>query len=264
MNDGTLIDMAAGGGNPPPVGGGNPSGGNPTPSGRVFEDGADRYEVPENFWDPEKNAPRIGAILKANGDLRKQISEKPKAPDKYELVVPQDLKDKIEVNSDDPLAKAAMDFAKKHGLSQDAFAELAGLHYQQMGAEIATEAEFSAAEAQKLDQALGDRAKDVKAELGAWVGGLLGEDFKKNPELLAEAKMLASSASGVLLLQAIKGKLGERGIPSARDAGGGGTSLSDLKVLQASKAYSDPYHPEHEATVKQVEEGYKRLYPPKN
>ena len=273
MSDGTLIDVSGGGGGGAPDTSGaggqqatdtnNGGTGGGTPSGRIFEDGGERYDVPENFWDPEKNAPRVGALLKANGDLRKQISDKPKAPEKYELAVPKDLAEKIQVNPDDPLAKAAMDFAKKHGLSQDAFSELAALHFQQLAGEADQDATFQAEQSKKLDEAFGDKAKDLKAELGAWVGGLLGEDFKKSPELLAEAQMLASSASGVLLIKAIKDKLGERGIPSAREADTAAVSLSDLKTLQSSKAYNDPMHPDHDATVKKVEDGYKRLYPPK-
>ena len=229
--------------------------------GRVVEFNGERLEVPDDLWDGETGAIRAEAAVKRALDLRRKLSEKPAAPESYQLVVPDDLKEKVEANAEHPLAKPAMEWARKHGLTQDAFAELTGLFYAREAAGFDEDARFATEQNEALAKALGENAEKVKKELGQWVGGLLGGDFKENPALLEAAGLLASDANGVLLIKALKDKIGERGIPSGRDRDSGAVSEADLKALQASDAYRHEHHPQHEATVAKVREGWKRLYP---
>ncbi len=72
-----------------------------------------------------------------------------------------------------------MDWARRHGLGQEAFSELAALYYGRV-AEAALDPE---AERGKLRSALGDRADGEIAGLGRWVDGLLGDVIADSADL---------------------------------------------------------------------------------
>jgi len=219
----------------------------------VDRDGnAENLEVPDEFWDTEKGAPRLGALLKSRNDLRQKLGEgKPTAPEAYELKVPEALADRVKADPEQPIAKAAMDFAKKHGLSQEQFDELAGVYFEGQGASSLD----PAAERASVEKALGDNAKAELDGLGQWVGGLLGQDFKKNPGLLDAANALASSSEGVLLLKALKDRIGEKGVPSAKVDTTPALTEESLRALQSSDAYLNG----DAATRRRVAEGWDAL-----
>lgn len=264
------------GGTPGDAGGGAPaagsedsgagSNGNGGGAARFIEYKGERIEIPENYWDNEANegkgAANTGALAKAVADLRRQVSEKPKAPDKYELPsLPEELKGKAEINAEDPRIPAVNEWAKKHGITQEAYNDLIMLDVAEKANGAEGDAEWAKEQREALDKALGDDADRVKADLGKWVGGLLGKDLKDNPDMLAEAQALASSAHGVMLLKAIKDKIGERGLPDGKGNDPKPVSESELTRLQASAAYQDSNHPDHQKTVQQVRDGWARLYP---
>lgn len=226
--------------------------------GRVFEYKGEKIAVPENFWDGEANAPNIGALLKSQADLRRQVSERPKAPESYELRLPKDLEGKVQVNPEDPRWTGVTGWAKKHGLSQEALDELAAVEFQATAAGAEEDARYQAAEETALAEALGPRGDAVKKQIGAFYGSLLRKPLAENPALGQELQFLASSANGVLALKAIMEAVAPGGVPSSRDTGGGAEILSEdsLRRLQASKDYlaGDP------AMVKRVQDGYRRLY----
>lgn len=226
---------------------------------RIVAFNGERLEVPEDLWDAEKGTIRAEAALKRMLDLRRKLSEGPPAPETYALEVPEALREKVAADLGHPLAQPAMDWARKHKLSQEAFNELTGLFYAQEAATSEEDAHYRAGQDEALTEALGAQSEKVKKELGQWVGGLLSKDFKENPALLEAANLLASDAKGVLLLKAFKDRIGEHAIPSGQERAA--VSEADLRALQASEAYQNEHHPQHEATAVRVREGWQRLYP---
>ena len=226
---------------------------------RKIEYNGESLDIPDQYWDKNaadgKGGINTGALLKSATDLRKLQSEQIKAPENYELAVPETLQDKITVDAELPIAKNAMEWAKANNVSQEAFSELTALFYEdQAGGLIDQDAEQEI-----LNQALGDNPDKAKTDIGKWFGGLLGDEFAAKPELMEEAQLIASSANGVLLLKALKDKLsGHTKIPP-NDGGQAGDALSleGLKKLQASKEYQNG----DKETVRKVREGYQKLYP---
>lgn len=219
---------------------------------RVVEFDGQPFEIPDEFWDGEANAPRLGALLKSRQDLRQKLGEgKPTPPESYEIKVPEALAERIKADPEDPLAKGAMDWARSQGLGQDAFDALAKLYFERQAASSLD----PAAEQASVEKALGDNAKAELDGLGQWVGGLLGQDFKKNPGLLMAAEALASSSEGVLLLKALKDRIGEKGIPSAKADTSPALTEEALRALQSSDAYLNG----DAATRRRVAEGWDAL-----
>lgn len=231
-------------------------------SDRIIEFNGERLEVPEDLWDSKNKTIRSEAAVKRALDLRRKVSEQtPAAPESYELIVPDDLQEKVRADVEHPLASPAMDWAKKHGLSQDAFSELASLFYHQEASTHDADVKYEAEQRDILKKALGDDAERVTKDLGKWVYGLLGKDFKENTGLHTAANMLACDANGVLLIKALKDKLGETAVPSSRGHDAASLSESDLAALQASDAYHNENHPQHKSVVARVREGWKVLFP---
>lgn len=227
---------------------------NGAPEPRSVRFKGETLAVPEAFWDAEADAPNLGALVKSHADLRRKLSEsRPQPPDAYELVLPQELSGRVVADAEDPLAKGAMDWARRHGLGQDAFAELAGLYFGRV-AETAVDSE---AERGKLAAALGDRTESEIAGLSRWVDGLLGDVLAESREVYAALDRLTATADGVMLIKAIKDKLGEAGLPSSRAAQPGAPDARALRQLQGSEAYRAG----DSETRRKVAEGWARLFP---
>lgn len=210
--------------------------------------------IPDAFWDAETDAPNLGALVKSHADLRRKLSEvRPEPPEAYELALPEALAARIRADAEDPLAKGAMDWARRHGLGQDAFSELASLYFGRL-AEVAVDPE---AERAKLRESLGERADGEIAGLGRWVDGLLGDVIAESADLRGALDRLTATADGVMLVKAIKDKLGESGVPSMRATAPKGLDAAGLKALQGSDAYLSG----DAATRRRVAEGWARLFP---
>lgn len=163
--------------------------------------------------------------------LQKQLAEATasKAPETYELVVPDALKETVKADAEHPMAKPAMEWAKKHGLSQEAFSELTALFYGDVAAGAESDKAFHAEQETKLVEAFSDggnltaeQAKAAAAEVGRWAGALLKPDIENNPALLNELKSVAMTADGVLLLRALRDRTGATNPPK-----GGGETKRD-------------------------------------
>lgn len=222
--------------------------------------------VPDAFWDAEADCPNVGALVKSHTDLRQKISERGNedvsivVPDAYELAVPEALVGRVAVDVDDPLAKGAMDWARKNGLGQEAFSELAALYYSKLSEGLNDADRNMEGEMQKLHDALGPQADRDMDDLTRWVDGLLGEDLANAPELYLALDHLTSTADGVVLLKTLKERLGERGVPTSRSGGLLQLNEEALRELQASEAYKSG----DVATRRKVSEGWARLYPEQN
>lgn len=226
----------------------------PAAEARVVEYKGEKLQVPENFWDPEANTVNIGALLKSQNDLRAQLGQQPKAPESYALTVPKDLEGKITANANDPLFQRVTALAKNHNLPQQALDDLVGAYFSQQVAEAEADQAYLAEQTQALDQALGPNPAQAKAELAQWAVGLFGQDH------LADLQVLATSASGVLLLKKMKDLVKEPTIPGTRDAGGGGLTVTEDGLKQMMK---DPryWRDKDPAFIKQVTDGFAKLYP---
>lgn len=218
------------------------------------------YDIPANFWDPESETLRLGSLLKSHGDLRTRMAQQQKAPENYEIQLPDDLQDAIRANPDDPLAQSAMTWAKKHNLSQDAFNELTEAFFRSEAHAFDPDS-YRSDQIKALEDQLGGSAEQVRQEIGQWFGTLMGQDFANDPDMLAAAEDLAADARGVLLLKTLRDRLTERGVPDSR-AGETRASTDDeagLRRLQASEAYQREGHPDHAAVVRRVQEGWTRI-----
>ena len=183
------------------------------------------YDIPVNFRDPATGELNLGALLKSHHDLRRRLSQRPAAPEHYDLALPGEL------------------------------AEL----FCRCEAEATDPERYRETQMQALEQALGDGAPHVCKEVGQWFGALLGEDFSRDPDLLAAAETLAADARGVLLLKALRDRLGERGVPGPRGEAGAPADEAALRRLQASQAYLDSRHPDHHAVSQRVRQGWRAL-----
>lgn len=221
-----------------------------TTTARVVTFGDEKIEVPEQYWDKDAGSPNVGALVKSAVDMRKKLSEtRPEPPESYEIKVAEDLADVVKANPDDPLAQGAMEIAKKYGMSQDAFNDLANLYFSQTVPSQQKEIE-------RLGAAFGDNADKTMGELSDWIYGMAGDD----EALSAAINRVTETADGVILLNHLRGKLAapEPRIPSGIDsAAKTGLTEEDLRTLQASDAYinGDP------AARRKVAEGWARLYP---
>ncbi|MEM7047597.1 MAG: hypothetical protein AAF442_08120 [Pseudomonadota bacterium] len=230
-------------------------------NGRRVEFKGQPIEVPEDLWDKENGKIRDVAAVKRVLDLRRKLSEKPPVPDSYELTVPEGLD--IDADAEDPLAQSAMDWAKKHGLSQEAFGELTSLFYQQEADFAKSLDEQQEQDYNTLKEIYGDGTKKKLGELARWVDGVVGDATDDNPMISQALDTLVSDAGGVLLLDRIRSQVGESPIPSPIDQRQHGITPESLRELQHSPAYLDNSHPDHAAVVAQVRRGYQRLYPDK-
>ena len=133
-----------------------------------------------DYWNDEKGLDH-GKLLgefdalksfKAEADIRAQGV--PAKPGDYKIEPPADFKipegSQVKVSPDHPLAKPVQAWAKKHGLTQEAFSELIGLQAQ---GEIAGETEFNeraAAEREKLGVNAATRIDAVSRALESRIG----------------------------------------------------------------------------------------------
>jgi hypothetical protein len=239
-----------------PADGVKPEGGNP----RILEFGDEKLEVPDNFWDADKDEINIGALLKSQTDLRKQLEEKPQAPENYELVVPDDLAEIIEADAEDPLAGAAMAWAKENGISQEQFSELTAAFYKIQADSFENPVERKAAELADLQKEWGASTDKKMKDVSSWVSGLLKPAIEKNNGLFTPLQNLVTSADGVRLLAALRDSIGDVQLPGSKTLtpASGVKTEAELAALQADPKYWRDHDP---AIIKEVEEGWKALYP---
>lgn len=221
-----------------------------------------KVQIPDMYWDQKRNEVNIPALLKSNQDLRRKVSDKAggkgAAPDRYELRMPQDLAKVRKIADDDPLAAAAMEWAKRQGLPQDAFDELVEAFVRQEAEQLDPE-KFREVQMSALKEKYGHRCDEVCKDVGHWFGALMQQDFEAQPELREAAEELASDARGVMLLKAIRDRLTERGVPGERVTRSAALDEAGLRRMQASEAYINSRHPDHAATVRRVRDGWQRL-----
>jgi hypothetical protein len=249
--------------------------------------------LPEKFWDATKSAPNLESLAKSYTELEgkfgkgkdafkaeleaERFKNRPEKPEAYAFAPPKDgplaeglaksnvvivdkVPDKQEagknylvIDNTDPLMGFWRQHAHAQGLSPDQFSEGVAIFAQSLAARgqgVMSDDKLKAAVAKSYDT-LGEhgvkRVEHVKGQLSAIVGedGMkaLDFDYLPAPAIAALEKVLEKS-----------GGVKFSGQPAQTSEG---LTHEQLKKLQASPEYrkGDP------GTLKQVSEGYKRLYP---
>lgn len=226
----------------------------PAPEGDAPAAAAARPDhIPEKFWDAEKAELRADALLKSYTELEKRQAATPTAPETYSRAIPEDLREALggiaEIPDTDPLYVSASAAAKEAGLSDEAFTGL-------VSAYLKTELEM---EQQRLNEeraALGKDGEQRLVALNSWA------KVNLQPEQEKIFRGLARSADAVAVLEAIVKRAGYQPAPPTA----GATPLEGLTPDKLSDMMKDEryWNPQAKGSVeyrKQVEEGFRRLYP---
>ncbi|CAA7621170.1 hypothetical protein [Magnetospirillum sp. UT-4] len=214
-------------------------------SPRTIEVEGQQFEVPEQYWDAKANAPNIGALVKANQDMRTKLAAR--APEAYDLTVPEEYKAALNLDPKDTLVAEGLGILKEGNVDQATASKLLAWMGKREAAMAQADAEAEAAAAAaktKLVETLGGEAQ--VADLNKWLTAVAG------------GQPVRTTIEGALALAKWRASLGEKGVPSARDVPGAAAPLSQeqLRAIMAEPDYwSNP------AKQKQVAEGYERLFP---
>lgn len=216
------------------------------------------------FWDGEKAEVKVTDLIADYGNLSKfkteteaRFKDRPEAPDKYELRIPESVKlpegVEFEFAADSDLVKMARQIAFDSGRGQEGFDELVAAFVSH---EIAKDAAYET-QAEETFQAeiakLGENGKDRLAAAESFLKSTLADDEYK------AIQSIATTAAGVQAIEKLM-NLSKDKAPAIPGAGGGEPvlSLDELKSLQADPKYWRDQDP---AFVQKVTEGFKKLYP---
>lgn len=227
---------------------------NGTPeAGRFLEKAGEKIQVPENFWDSEKNAPDTFAIMKSQMDLRKQIGEDLSPKDgAYEIHIPDDLKDKLTANTEDPLYKEFCKFAKSKRMSQEEFDNITQIYYKTLAENVNDfdSEEYFQKESEALKAKYGSKLDKVRSRIENFVNNSGITDSA----ILNELKFMQTSAAGVSLLDYLLSFRGEP-MPQETTSRAGMPTLQELRNMQAKPEYMTD-----KDLQEKVRKGYEALY----
>lgn len=241
-NDGAPANNAPQGGQAQDQGG-QAAGANPNPaadgsaSPRLFEYNGEKIEVPENFWDKEKNQPNIGAILKSQTDLRGELAKISKSPENYEVTVPDEAKDLF--SPEDPVMKSLLDWGKEVGfIGNEQMNKLVGKVVEVY--KTTEQQQAQAYEAEKVKA-----ATELQKSLGAdWQSKLTSMDnffldlVKDDPEAAQEYALARTDLAGTRFVLKVFQKFGkEAPIPGTGDQPSGNLDEQAIRQLMADKDY---------------------------
>ncbi len=184
--------------------------------------------LPDNFWDGDKGEANYEAMAKSWSDLRKMVSQgKHKAPEdgnyNTEALGVKDVES-------DPLAKGYVDWAKKWGVSQAAFDELAQnvnkMATDMQGPEIDTKAEMAQ---------LGPNANAVINGMVDWGRGLVAKGVWSKDDF-DEFKVMGGTARGLTALMKVRSAYEGR-VPLEVAPVEGAPSKEELYAMVADPKY---------------------------
>lgn len=185
---------------------------------------------PEKFWN---DGPDIENLVKSYSELQKKFSQgKHKAPEQYDDSILRDAN----IADDDELATVYKDWAKRNGISQDAFEELAQQFVQMAGAE----AEAEQVSYQEEYAKLGANADQVIKSMTEWAQSLVRKGVWSEDDF-NEFKIMGGTAQGLKALQKIRSYYGDRAIPVSVEPVDGLPSKEELTAMVAKPEYAtDP------------------------
>lgn len=228
---------------------------NTTSDERFIERDGEKLSISENFWNKEKNEPDTFAILKAATDLRKQIGEDQSPKDgAYQISIPEEYKDKLQADPEDPLYKEFCKIAKAKKMSQKDFDAVAQIYYKTI-AENAQDFDSDAyieSELKLAKEKFGNDLDKVKYRIENFVNnsGITDKD------ILNELAFLQTTAGGVATLDYLLSLRGEPMPRSDSNSPTGQLSENELRNLVASEAYQNG----DKVVQEKVRKGYETLY----
>jgi len=178
--------------------------------------------IPEQFWDPVTNQPRVEALLKSWKDLRGKVSQgignAPESPDSYAFPQIEGLTAEM-IQPDDPLWKQVRESAHKAGVTQQQLEAIVAPYLQdtlgRMKQQPAASPEEDAAARQAARtaelQKLGPNGDLMVKDIAGWINGLQSRGSLTETE--AKALMQAGNADGVRALAKLRALAGEKPIP---------------------------------------------------
>lgn len=185
----------------------------------------------------------------------RQLMNVPESADKYDMTVPEKYKD---VPRDEAMGKEFSELGLKIGLSPEQMAAINEWSYEFISKQAeagAQQADMNDADFEKsMKEAYGDKATETMEKAKATMLSLVSE---QNRAALAELPN-AALVGLVEAFNTVNTKFMGEDVPelaALRESGKTPDQVRQDKLqLMQSKAYSDPMHPEHEATVKKVNE----------
>jgi len=238
------------------------------PAGPVKPEGLE-----DSFWDQEKGIVKLDTLIKSHNDTRSKIhaneqayrekfmaelqAGRPGSPDKYEINKDLGIKApegfEIKFENGDPMLVMWRDLAFKNNLSQEQFEEGVRTFVQ---ANLSTRPD-PAAELKKLGENGENRITRIDLLLHKH---LPQEDINELADFVMTAK-------GVEILEKLFTGIGGSRVADmdTGDQGGGGQlTLGELRQMQLDPRYTGKQGQRDPGFIKQVEEGYAKLYPDKH
>ena len=191
-------------------------------------------------------------LAKSYDELQKKFSQgKHKAPDEYST----DVLTEAGYELDDPVVDTYLGWAKKYGVNQEAFDELAGAITQMSGENVAAaEADYKAEH-----EALGPNADEIIKSNVTWADGLVRKGIVSEDER-AELNNWGGTAIGQRLMQKVRTMTGDMSkiplAPVAEDQ----LSEADWQAhMDAQMADRDRYNADPAYRLK-IENEFKRRF----
>lgn len=214
----------------------------------TFEYEGEKFQVPEQFFDKENGRLKLGALLKSQSDLRRQVSSNPSVPEKYTFNHLNEEKDALLIKALDAFGHSGkIPQEKMDGLIEALAA--AGTEFKE-NVEKETAGEFS--------RLFAGEAKKTRESVTAWVNGLIGEKVKNDPALQNAVDDIAESPHAVFIINAIKDAVKTDNVsPSSATAGGvwGIKTEDELDAMVKNPKYrTDPDY------RRKVEAEFRRKY----
>lgn len=187
---------------------------------------------PEKFWSDE-DGPDLENLTKSYNELQKKFSQgKHKAPEKYDTSVLTEAN----IPEDDELASTYTEWAQKHGISQDAFEELAAQFVNMAGEEANLEKVSYDEELKKL----GPNADATIKSMTEWAQGLVRKGVWGEDDF-EEFKIMGGTAQGLRALQKVRSFYGDQPIPVDVGPAEGLPSKDELTAMVGKPEYAtDP------------------------
>lgn len=145
------------------------------PSEWFWAEGVKGSDRPPEWFKADKyksvaeQARAYAELEKKYGEISGRLKGFAGAPEKYELSLPDDLKDQVEWSTDDPLLKEFQDFARSKGMDQETFTGLLHMFAKYEFAQTATDLAAEKA-------ALGERADERLSGFHSWAKANLSEE----------------------------------------------------------------------------------------
>lgn len=200
------------------------------PSEWFWADGVKGAEKPPEWFDGKKyksvaeQAKAYPELFKKHGELASKLKGFTGAPEKYELSVPEDLKEQMTWSADDPLLSEFQGIAKEAGMSQEVFAKclhtLAKYEYANMVPDWGKE-----------KQLLGDRADERLLSFWDWAGA----NFDQETAGIVKRAMGINPSPGevFMALEAVQGATRQPAIHRPDETVSASLTLADVDRMQA-------------------------------